>query len=211
MRRPLALFGAATAVLAPLALAAPAGAEPLPTTVSIRVELDLPSSGSGPAVFQVTDTAVGVGPELTGDDLTSNPSEWCGSLNVDVDNVAQTITVSPDESCDFETATVRVTGQGIDSLNVVSDTLWETNATCVPARTASASSGVANIAWSLTDPETHEPCSNDFVGVAVFSYTVVAPTTTSTTAPPQTTPSTAAPTTAPRAASPAVVSPRFTG
>ncbi len=46
----------------------------------------------GPAVFQVTDVPVGAGPELSGADLVSNPSDWGGSLFVDLDNATHVIT-----------------------------------------------------------------------------------------------------------------------
>ena len=197
---------------------------PLPQTVSITVELDLPEGGSdGPVVYQVTDVPVGDGPELTGADLIANPSGWCGSLAVDVDNVARTITMTPDEVCNFETATVEVVGEGIDTLTTISDELWTTDEEgCVMNLVqASATVGVATIGWTteLTGPTPTDvgsaqginapaaDCSVDMAegGASVFSYET--PTTPTTE-----TPTTAAPTTeAPAAAPAAVIRPAFTG
>jgi hypothetical protein len=211
MRRAL-LFVAVVALAAGSFVSTAGAGAPLPTTVSIRVELDLPyqEGSDGPAVFEVTDVPVGPGPELTGADLVDNPSNWCGSLNVDVDNVAGTITVTPDELCDFQTAVVTVTGQGIGSIQTVSDNLWEPvdegeedpcNGVTMTLATSSAE-GEATIDWDSgvdCSPWMREG------GAAVFSFTQTPPTTPST-------PTTEAPTTSSTASSqPAAVAPRFTG
>jgi hypothetical protein len=212
MRRALLFMAVVTLAAGSFVNTAGAGA-PLPTTVSIRVELDLPyqEGSDGPVVFEVTDAPVGAGPELTGADMVDNPSDWCGSLNVDVDNVAGTITVTPDEVCDFQTALVVVTGQGIDSIQTVTNDLWETidegpedECTGVTmALATSASEGEATIDWDSgvdCEPWMLED------GIAVFSYTQGPPTT------PTTTPTTEAPTTSSTAGTqPAAVAPRFTG
>lgn len=195
------------------------------TTVSITVSMDLPTAvgGHGPVVFQVTNVAVGAGPELTGADLVSNPTPCDGSLNVDVNNTDHTITVTPDDPNTFETATVTVTSPGLGPITLVSDNLWiaepptltKTGNASSPAiaqvatmpltsgsagdtATMSWTSSVAGINWEMNDPD----------GAAIFSFTVVAPTTTTTT-----TTTTAAPTTtAPPAAAKAVqAAPAFTG
>ena len=96
--------------------------------VDIRVELDLVEGdgtpwGSGPAVFEVTDAPIGAGPELTGADLVANPSGWCGSVTVDVDPVASTVTVAAEESCDFTDVRVWVSSPDFATFSLVSDDL----------------------------------------------------------------------------------------
>jgi hypothetical protein len=207
------------AVVLPVTVGVPAGsAEPVPQTVSIRVELDLPYVGysDGPKVFEVTDVPVGDGPELTGADEIADPSGWRGSLTVDIDNVDQTITIAPEEPFDFQTASVVVEGEGIDSLDVVSDTLWEPYGDCeMELVEADADDGVADIFWEINDADCDPGDSVDMnpEGAAVFSYgsatPITAPTTT-TTAPTSTT---AAPTSTTRApaATGTVARPAFTG
>src|SRR6476646_11866850 len=94
--------------------------------VDITVSLDLPngSGSTGPKVFERDNVTPGPGVELDATDLKSNPSDWCGSLSVDIDPNAEHITVAPDEPCDFQTAEVTITGGGYTGLSVLSDTLW---------------------------------------------------------------------------------------
>ena len=174
-------------------------------------------------VYQVTDVPVGDGPELTGADLIANPSGWCGSLAVDVDNVARTITMTPDEVCNFETATVEVVGEGIDTLTTISDELWTTDEEgCVMNLVqASATVGVATIGWTteLTGPTPTDVGSaggDQRAGRRLLGRhgrrwrlgVLLRDPTTPTTE----TPTTAAPTTeAPAAAPAAVIRPAFTG
>lgn len=193
-----------------------AHAEPLPQTVSIRVELDLPSCCDGPRVFEVVDVPVGPGPELTAANQVANPSNYCGALNVDVDNVAQTVTITPDTSqtcSNFETAKVIVEGEGIDTLTLVSDTLWldQPEACDMNLLPIGTQDGAVTINWATTPIGGEEWCTTDMNfdgGAAVFSYQQSAPTT-STTATSTTTTTEAPTTTAPAAA--AVARPRFTG
>lgn len=128
-KRPLSLLAtlglggilALTGVVATPALAASAA------NVDIRVELDLLYEGesirSGPSVFEVTDVPIGDGAELTITNLAENPSHWCGSLKVDVDPVAKTITVSPDFRCDFSDVRVWVSSPEFTTMTFVSDDL----------------------------------------------------------------------------------------
>lgn len=118
----LALGAGGSLLIATPAMAADAG------HVDIRVELDLVHGngdpyGSGPAVFEVTNAAITDGPELTGANLVDNPSGWCGSLQVDVDPAAKTITVSPDHSCDFTDVKLWVSSPEFGSVILVSDEL----------------------------------------------------------------------------------------
>ena len=111
------------------ALAADAG------NVDIRVELDyLGDEGSpsdGPAVFEVTNVTIGAGPELTGANLTENPSGWCGSVIVDVDPDAKTITVSPDDDCNFTDVKLVITSPEFGAVTLVSDELlWPDDDYC---------------------------------------------------------------------------------
>ncbi|WP_334143823.1 hypothetical protein [Rhabdothermincola sp.] len=208
----VAVLGSGLVVVAPMAYA-----EPLPQTVSIRVELDLPSCCDGPRVFEVTDAPVGPGPELTAANEVANPSNYCGALNVDVDNVAQTVTITPDtsQSCsNFETATVTVEGEGINTLTLVSDNLWlDQPETCemnlLPFGTQD---GAVTINWASTPVGSEEACSPEMNfegGAAVFSYQQSAPTTSTTTTSTTIATTEAPTTTAPAAA--AVARPRFTG
>jgi len=213
MRTRTAALAIVAAALASPVLGVPGSlaGTPLPQTVSIRVELDL-SESSGPRVFEVTDVPVGDGPELTAADEIANPQNYCGALIVDVDNVAQTITITPDtdESCsNFETASVVVEGEGIDSLDVISDNLWENREICEMVLEASAADGVADIYWAQQPDDCGTVDMNFEGGAAVFSYGQ----TTTTTAVPITAPATtttAAPTTTAPAAA-VVARPAFTG
>ena len=87
--------------------------------------------------------------ELTCADIIDDPSEYCGSVWVDIDPDTQTVQVStgkiPESEAPiaeptspvsglqdgykwndspFTTATVNITGAGFESLTTVSDTLW---------------------------------------------------------------------------------------
>lgn len=132
LSRSAAAGGALLIGLAGLAAAAPASAATA-GHVDIRVELDVVDAGgnsvrSGPAVFEVTDAAIGAGPELTGADLIDNPSEWCGNLTVDVDPDARTITVAAEDDCSFTDVRVWVSSPEFTSVTLVSDDLlWPSN------------------------------------------------------------------------------------
>ena len=194
------------------------------STVSITVSMDLlglPSS-KGPIVFQVTDVPVTSGPELTGANLVTNPSDWGGSVTVDVDNTTHQITVATQDSNTFGTATVTVTSPGLGAITLVSDNLWEpeagarvqggiaptsstTTTTTAPALmplTFGTTGDTATIGWTSSVGGVFFRLRPS--GAAVFSFTAPAPTTT-TTAPATTT-------TAPPAAAKAVqATPAFTG
>jgi hypothetical protein len=225
LKRRAILPALAIAVL-PLLPATSATAAPLElTTVSITVSMDLPSStrpSDGPIVFEVTDVPVGDGPELTGANLVSNPSDWGGSVTVDIDADAGTVTVATEDSNTFETADVTISGPGIGELTLISDDLWAPEAVDgVPANAPSAiqgqagmplvigvdSSGVNSLSWTSTVPGVFWELAPE--GAAVFSIAQAAPpstTTTTTTAAPTTT------TTAPAARAAAVTTPpAFTG
>ena len=101
-----------------------------PIVVSIRVALDLPvdADSEGPIVYEVKDVTAGDGPELTQADLVSNPSEWCGSLDVDVDPISKSIfiyTGADAEACNFQTASVTITSAQIGAITLESDTLFD--------------------------------------------------------------------------------------
>lgn len=155
-RKAVALVAALT-VAAPVAAGLPmaGAADPVAWAdgpVTVRVELDLPSFGDGPRVFERTNVIPGPGFELTPDDEIGNPSEWCGSVTVDIDPDTSTVTVAtaqiPEEAddeeldgprlraadaapgmtwddCDFETAAVTITGAPFTGFALVSDGLWE--------------------------------------------------------------------------------------
>lgn len=164
--------------------------------VDIYAALDLPTFGDGPRTFEVTGVVVGDGPELTGTDETANPSDWCGDILVDIDPVAQTITVSADqEVCNFETVVVRITTAEIASVAVVSDGPAEVSddedAPIVPGAALEVTvdeTGVL-LSWTMFDD-----FDFDMSGVSVFSYLPVAPVDVPATP-----------------AAPVVVAPAFTG
>lgn len=212
----LAALPAITALVVPMftAVSAQAASGDL-STVSITVELDMVSETSGPAVFQVTDVPVGAGPELSGADLVSNPSDWNGSLFVDLDNATHTITISPDEKgWDFETARITITSPGLGVITLVSDDLWLdepfTDDDGVEHITEMvldyhSSGDTASINWA-TSTENVSLFMND-EGAAVFEWKVEAPTTTTE----STTSTTQATTSTTQAAAPHSVTPRFAG
>ncbi len=213
--------------------------------VTIRVELDLPGDGHGPAVQEASDVIPGPQIELTSADLIDNPSDWCGTLQVDIDPTDQTVTVGvgqvPDEDptaepvppldelspgmawddCDFETATVTITGGGFDSFTLVSDALWsvpgEGDGSMVLQPLTLSPSGDAGVDW---ESDSDDSVMMEPGGTAVFSYTVATtPTTTTPTTAPATTlapvtTSAPVPTTPPATAQPAAAvpaQPTFTG
>lgn len=127
----LSVFSAAAATAALLATATAVGAaEDEPTYANLYASIDLPDFSSGPMEFEALDVLVGDGPELTGDDLIANPSEWCGDIEVDIDLEAMTITVTGGEDhCYFQEAYVAVElygGTVLDNVEVeaVEDTLF---------------------------------------------------------------------------------------
>lgn len=80
--------------------------------------------------FEVTGVVVGDGPELTGDDLTGNPREYCGDAEVDISLNPTTITVTGGPNyCNFQAAYVTVTLHGIEfsSTTLLSDNLFQPN------------------------------------------------------------------------------------
>lgn len=148
---PLALVAATALPLTSLTSAGAADGAWTGGPVTIRVELDLPELDSdGPLVQQVTGVIPGDQVELVSTDKIDNPSDWCGSLWVDIDPDAQTVQVSTGQTwdgegavvaptspvtglqpgyewddCNFETAKVTITGAGFETLTLVSDDLWE--------------------------------------------------------------------------------------
>lgn len=191
--------------------------------VTIRVELDLPGSESaGPLVQQVENVVPGPGIELTSDDVVSNPSEWQGSVQVDIDPEAHTVTVATGQKAEdepkdkatrsiddlepgmvwdddfFETATVTITGANFESFTNVSDDLWVHYDELVKAQRSIpqmplTTSLVDGVATAAWETEPGDSQTLGQPGVAVFAYTLAEPVTT--TAPATTTPATMAPTT----------------
>lgn len=184
------------------------------TPVDIHVEMDLPycCSSAGPIEFDVTGVAPGPGPELSGADVTANPSSWCGSLFVDVDPTTDTITVSPDEPCDFEVALVTVSGPWVaqfDSASTIGDNLWQPDPPM--ARTGpTVVGGVFSVSWD-NSPAGDSTMMQDG-GSAAFQLGRQQTTTTSTTTTTTSTTSTTSTTAPPAAAAqPTEGTPTFTG
>jgi hypothetical protein len=248
---PVGMLLASTAPLAPIASVGAATGAWTGGPVTIRVELDLPESNSdGPRVQQVTGVTPGDQVELTSADEIENPSDWCGTLWVDIDPDAHTVQVSTGQvwegdgdavaptspvtglqpgyewdDCDFETATVTITGAGFETLTLVSDDLWESDVleeTVIDAPIAAAplpntlqlvdvsvfAGGEGSIVWQ-SDPS-DDAFDMKEGGAALFGYTVSEPTPTTqapatTVAPTTTVPPIAQP------AAPVVVTPTYTG
>lgn len=179
--RVAAVSAATLLATATLGVLASAPATALEGTVSIRAELDLPDIGTGPLVYEVNDVVVGDGPELVGvsdgdaANSVSNPSSWCGDLTVDIDPVAQTITVMAGaDPCDFQTLVVTVTSDEFTEVSLVSDALFNLDGQCVDevetctpdsGLTFGLAEGVATFSWNVSE-------GGYIRGAAVFSYTV---------------------------------------
>ena len=191
--RTLTAFIAASA----LVLVAIGPAVAFDNPVDIYAALDLPSSelSAGPRTFEVTGVVVGDGPELTGYDGTANPTPWCGDILVDIDPVAQTITVSADQVvCGFETVVVRITTAEIPRLAVVSDGLPEGyDSDGAPIDPEAALEVTVDGTGVLLSWTAFEDGYFDMAGVSVFSYAPVVPVGPAT------------------PAAPVVVAPAFTG
>ena len=209
----LAVLSALALTIVPFVTSGPAHAASGDlSTVSITVSMDLPSSefSKGPAVWQVQNVKVADGPELTGADLVSNPSDWGGSVTVDVDNASHHITVATEKANDFETATVTVTGAGLGTVSLVSDDLWipeqltgakqaaivDDTTTTLADTTTTVSDATMPLVLGVAPDTAIMHWSSSVAGVfwelnkggaAVFSFALAAPTTTvapTTTAPP---------------------------
>lgn len=106
---------------------APSGDE---VYADLYVELDGPADDlyDGPMVFSATNRLVGDGPELTGADLTANPSEYCGDISVDVSMDPATIVVTGGTGhCWFGSAYLRIVlhGATFGSVTLVGDSLFD--------------------------------------------------------------------------------------
>lgn len=168
------LVAAVASALLIAAVAAPAAA--LTDPVDIYAALDLPTDSLGPRTFEVAAVVAGPGAELTAADETANPSDWCGDMLVDIDPVAQTITVSADqEVCNFETAVVHIETAEIASVAVVSDgfaVATDGNGDpLVPGATLAIQTAADGVTFTWTMIDTFD---FDNGGVSVFSYELVA-------------------------------------
>lgn len=208
-RRTLALAATATLALS-LVAALPAGAQAdEPQTVSITLSLGNWGDETN-KIFEVVDVPVGDGPELTGSEseVVFNEGEWSGAFSVDVDNVAKTVTVATvDDSQHWRTLAVVIEGEGIDTLDVVSDNLWSDvfsdsidpfDDHWAMNLAIQASPGIAVAAWESNRPGYGAIPNPPGTGIAVFSFGEPAP-------PPPTPGEDTAPADVVRAA------PRFTG
>lgn len=113
----------------------------------IYVALDGPEGDrdAGPMVFSATNRLVGDGPELTGADLTSNPSEYYGDIVVDISLDPSTVTVTGGDEWDyFGDAYLSITlhGATFGSVTLVSDDLFQAEGD-LPEGTGPAALGFA--------------------------------------------------------------------
>lgn len=215
-----ALLAVFALVGAMFAVNGPAGAAD-PLIVDIRVELNIIDDDGGeyaPRVFEVTGVEAKAGQiELSEADEISNPEEWCGSVTVDIDPEAGTITIATEEDCDFHIARVIITSDQIDAVEVVSDDLWDADrggddADMLPVQ-ITKSGNSTELFWTVDFDETDASSYLKEDGIAVFSFTLVEtepePTTTTTEA--ETTTTTAPSDGAPGGATPIRVTPSYTG
>lgn len=156
---------AAAAGAAALLLVGTVPATALENPIDIRVEMDLPDIGDGPLVLEVLGVTPGDGPELTGANVIANPSDWFGTLRVDVDPVAETVTIDSDDVADFELVTVRITSTEIANLRVLSNTLgWDRGSGLELSYVADGTG--ATLTWVTDTPNE----SYNLDGSAVFTW-----------------------------------------
>lgn len=218
------VLGAVALLFAVVGAVAPAGADD-PVVVDIRVELDFIDAvepSEGPRVFEVTGVEAAAGTwELTEADEVENPSNWCGSVMVDVDPDAGLITVATEEDCNFHTAMIRINSEQIDDITLVSDDLWGPDpmdpgnpdtGTMDPVTITGNGSGF-DLFWQI-DESFDEASWLQPERTAVFAFTLVSdesePTTTTTTEAESTTTTEPAPSPG-GGATPIVASPTYTG
>lgn len=80
------------------------------TAATYIEQLDLPAYRvAGPRVLQAT-SALATGQVLSAANQTANPSGWDNALNVSVDTVAQTITLTGDGGNGYQTISVDISG-----------------------------------------------------------------------------------------------------
>lgn len=145
----------------------PPPADPSAITADIYVELTL--GEYSPVTFEKLGVVIDGGIELAGANPTSNLDEICADVTVDVSLDPTTITVTGGESqCDFDTAFVRVTLNGVEFSSV---TLNSNNLFGVPIDKALGVSGGSYMGRSAhfgaTDPS---PVLDSF-GVSGATFT----------------------------------------
>lgn len=193
-RRIGAVVTAAALLLAGFMATGPASAAD-PVVVDIRVELDFVDAvepGDGPRVFEVTGVEAAAGTwELTEADEVENPSNWCGSVMVDVDPDAGLITVATEEDCNYHTATIRITSEQIGEITLVSDDLWgpdpeepdDPDSGTMDPVTITDNGSEIELFWQI-DESFDEASWLQPDGTAVFAFTLAVdepdPTTTTT-------------------------------
>lgn len=156
---------AAAGAAAALILVGTVPATALDHPIDIRVETDLPDLRVGPLVLEVLGVTPGDGPELTGANVIANPSAWLGTLRVDVDPVAETVTIDSDEVEDFRLVTVRITSTEIADLALLSNTLGRHGDSGLELSYV-ADGTDATLTWVTDTPNT----SYDLDGSAVFTW-----------------------------------------
>lgn len=157
-------FAAAAGAVA-LLLVGAVPATALENPIDIRVEMDLPDIGDGPLVLEVLGVTPGDGPELTGANIIANPSDWGGTIRVDVDPVAETVTIDSDDIWDFKLVTVRITSTEIGDLGVLSNTFGREGDSGLELSYVADGTG-ATLTW-VTDTAGE---SYDLNGSAVFTW-----------------------------------------
>jgi hypothetical protein len=101
-------------------------------TADFRTESDLPSFGSGnPLVYEHLGATVGVGAELDDSHLLTNPDNWIGGVvHVDLDPATSILTLSSQDSWDFQTFTAtlkHITGATVTGIFLLTNNLTTPN------------------------------------------------------------------------------------
>jgi len=92
-------------------------------TGDFRTEGDLPycCAASGPLVYENLNAPVGVGNELTGANLLSNPSSWsAGLVHLDLNPITNILTLDSQDTLDFEIFDVFITNIAFDAGEIIS-------------------------------------------------------------------------------------------
>lgn len=161
-------------------LAVSAGASP--DTVDITVVLAIGTHPEDTRTFHAADVVVGDGVELDVDDETvPNETGFVGAIAVDVDPLAETITLLPrEEGGLYDRIHVTIAGEGFDDIVMVSDDLLEPNAPY--ALTMDAGPDGLRVAYDAPPGDLFELKAQDAPApnIAVFGYEY-SPVETSTT------------------------------
>lgn len=172
MRRAAAFFGVVALAITSVVIgtASTAGA----VTDPIDIEVDH-VWGTAHRVLSVSGVTAGPGPEVTAADETLNDG-LLGNVLVDIDPVAQTITVEVEDDACYDDIEIAITSGEITAVAYESGAIYLDEAPFT--RTETVSGGVTTILW---DSANDQDCNKYLASPgsqAVFSYQVSNPTMT---------------------------------